>query len=246
MIEPQRISIVLVQPTLPANIGATARAMKNMGFCLLRLVNPADHLCMEARRMASGSDEILENAQVFPTLEDALSDLHFTVGCTARTGKERVKLTDPQGLAKHLEAYRPDTRLGIVFGREDRGLMNQELDLCNLLVTIPTAPEHPSLNLAQAVLVVCYEILKAGFTSPESGKLNNLPATSKELEELFQHARDVLLRIGFLHVSNPDRILRVLRRIFGRFGLDSREVRIFRGILRQIDWYAGIVDRDRL
>jgi len=246
LIERQKTSIVLVQPSLPANIGATARAMKNMGFSLLRLVNPADHLCLEARRMSSGSDEILENAQVFPTLEEALADLHVTVGCTARRGKERIKFVDPDGLARHLEPYRPDTRLGIVFGREARGLLNRELDLCNLLITIPTALEHPSLNLAQAVLVLCYELRKAGSRPPGSAKFKNPPATSEELEGLYQHAREVLLRIGFLDVRNPDRILRLLRRIFGRFGLDSREVRIFRGILHQIDWYAGITDRSRL
>lgn len=239
MIDLKKILIILVEPSLPANIGAVARAMKNMGFCLLRLVSPADHLSREARRMASGSEEILEEAQVFASLGEALADLHLTVGCTARRGKGRIRVVDPGGLATDLQPYRPETRLGIVFGREDRGLENQELDLCNLLLTIPTAPEHPSLNLAQAVLVVCYELLKATPPAQEAPSLRSrLPATSEELEALYQHAREVLLRIGFLHTSNPDRILRVLRRVFGKTGLDSREVQILRGILRQMDWYA--------
>ncbi|MEW6441667.1 MAG: RNA methyltransferase [bacterium] len=246
MIERNHISIVLVEPAHPANIGAAARAMKNMGFHLLRLVRPADHLCEDARRMAMGSQEILEHARVYPTLGRALSDLHVTVGCTARKGKERVKTMGPEALAGHLGGGPPDARIGIVFGREDSGLTNRELDLCNILLAIPTAPEHSSLNLAQAVLVVCYELMKARPAPPPSATApTTLSASSQELEELYQQAREVLLRIGFLDPANPDRILRVLRRTFGKVGLDPREVRILKGILRQMNWYAGISDAAR-
>lgn len=238
MIERDATWIVLVEPLHPGNIGAAARAMKNMGFRRLRLVNPADPFCAEARRMASGALDVLEKAEVFRSLPEALSDLHVTAGLTARSGKGRIRKFEPQGLVRHLQSYSPKARLGLVFGREDRGLSNQELDLCNLLVTIPTAPEHPSLNVAQAVLLVCYEFLRETAEPAAPRPRQPAPARSEELEALYQHARQVLLRIGFLHENNPDRILRVLRRIFGRIGLESREVSILRGILRQMDWYA--------
>lgn len=243
MIEPDTASIILVEPLHPGNIGAAARAMKNMGFRRLRLVNPTDPFSPEARRMASGALDVLESAEVFQSLAEALADLHVTAGLTARTGKGRIRKLDPQGLVRHLRAYPPESRLGIVFGREDRGLSNEELDLCNLLVTIPTSPEHPSLNVAQAVLVVCYEFLKDRIDAAAAAQVQTrktVPASSEELEALYRHGREVLLRIGFLHENNPDRILRVLRRIFGRIGLEPREVSILRGILRQMDWYARI------
>ena len=124
-------------------------------------------------------------------------------------------------------------------------MTNAELDLCHLVVTVPTAPEHPSLNLAQAVLLICYELRGGSGAGNSEGPAQGLPATSEELEELYQHARTVLLRVGFLDPQNPDRILRVLRRLLGRVGPDSREVAILRGILRQMDWYAEKVKGQR-
>jgi tRNA/rRNA methyltransferase len=235
-------SIILVEPSLAVNVGAVARAMKNMGFSRLRLVYPDDtgeHLSEPARRMSAGSEEILEQAGVFPSLGEALADMQVVAGCTARKGQGRNPLLDPHGLRQHVARYGPETRFGVVFGREDRGLTNAELDLCHLVVTVPTAPEHPSLNVAQAVLLICYELSgRTGANTPDMPAPGSL-ATSEELEGLYQHGREVLLRVGFLDPQNPDRILRVLRRILGRAGPDSREVAILRGILRQMDWYAG-------
>jgi tRNA/rRNA methyltransferase len=215
--------------------------MKNMGFSSLRLVSPegeSEHRSDPARRMASGAEDILDQARVFPSLSGALADIQVAAGCTARKGKGRHPVLHPQELREYAEEVGPEARLGVVFGREDRGLTNAELDLCHLVVTIPTAPEHPSLNLAQAVLLVCYELVGRRAThAPQSPGRGSL-ATSEEIEELFQHGREVLLRIRFLDPQNPDRILRVLRRILGRAGPDSREVKILRGIFRQIDWYA--------
>jgi tRNA/rRNA methyltransferase len=235
-------SIILVEPRLAHNVGAVARAMKNMGFRELRLVCPAGtprHLSEPARRMSSGSEEILEQARVFPTLVEALADIQVVAGCTARQGKGRHPVLDPQGLREHAAACGQETRLGIVFGREDRGLSNAELDLCNLVVTVPTAPEHKSLNIAQAVLLICYELRGGAATKAPRRAGRGTPATSEELERLFRHGREVLLRIGFLDPASPDRILRVLRRMLGRAGPEAREVAILRGILRQMDWYAG-------
>jgi tRNA/rRNA methyltransferase len=241
LIPPDRTSIILVEPSLAANIGAAARAMKNMGFSRLRLVcadGNSEHLSDPARCMACRSEEVLEQARIYPSLAQALADIQLVAGCTARKGKGRNPVLDLQGLREHAASQGPHSCLGVVFGREDRGLTNEELDLCHLVVTIPTAPEHASLNLAQAVLLVCYE-LKSDKTPKDRPKhAGGPPATSEELEGLYRHARDVLLRIGFLHSSNPDRILRVLRRVLGRASPDSREVTILRGILRQMDWYA--------
>lgn len=244
MILPETTAIVLVDPHLPANVGAVARAMKNMGYRELRLVpdRPGGgrmHLSEDARRMSSGSADILEAARVFDSLGDCLADLNLVVGCSVRRGRGRHPVFDPARLVAFLEGSHPESRAGLVFGREDHGLRNHELDLCNLVLTIPTAPEHPSLNLAQAVLLVCYELSRAARGPATSAPRVCSPlATSEELEGLYRHAREVLLRIGFLHPQNPDRILRVLRRVLGRAQLDSREATIFRGILRQMDWYA--------
>jgi len=242
VIQPDSTAIVLVEPSLPVNIGATARAMKNMGFRELRIVAPPGseaHLSHEARRMSAGSEEILEETRIFGSLPDALCDLQVVVGCTARRGKGRHPLLEPGDLPAWLKRFPPGTGLGIVFGREDRGLENPELDLCNLLLTIPTSAEHTSLNLAQAVLLVCYELGRTDRNLPLRNRPGTACATSRELEQLVQHGREVLLRVGFLDPQNPDRILRVLRRVLGRAALDSREVSIFRGILRKMDWVTG-------
>ena len=247
MIPPSQTSVILVEPSLAVNVGAVARAMKNMGFSGLRLVcadGTSEHLSDPARRMASGAEDVLEEARVFPSLNEALADLRVVAGCTARKGKGRHPVLDPQGLREHAAGHGPQTRLGIVFGREDRGLTNAELDLCHLVVTIPTAPEHPSLNLAQAVLLVCYELMAGKTAKAGCKRARGSPATSEELEGLYRHGRDVLLRIRFLDPQNPDRILRVLRRILGRAGPDSREVKILRGILRQMDWFASKAEKE--
>ena len=241
MIPPESATVVLVEPSLPENIGAAARALKNMGLRTLRLVTAKEstaHLAHAARRMSAGSEEILEQARTFRSLRDALEDLHVVVGSTARRGKGRHPLLEPGDLPAWLQTFPSGTGLGIVFGREDRGLENAELDLCHLLLTIPTAAEHTSLNLAQAVLLVCYEMTRPARTLPVRNRPGRDCATSRELEQLYGHGREVLLRVGFLDPQNPDRILRVLRRVLGRAGLDSREVAVFRGILRRMDWYA--------
>ncbi len=247
MISSASTFIILVDPSLPENIGAVARAMKNMGIRNLRIVLPSgkdSHLSDAARRMSAGSEDLLEGAGIFPSLGEALADLQVVIGCTARQGKGRKSFLEPKGLPEYLSAYPRDMKLGIVFGREDRGLTNDELDLSNIVLTIPTTREHKSLNLAQAVLLVCYELAQRGPADTGKRTSGAPHATSEELEQLFQHARNVLVRVGFLDPQNPDRILRVLRRLLGRAGPDSREITILRGVLRQMDWYAGRVESE--
>ena len=231
------IRIVLVEPQHSGNIGAVARAMKNMAFNRLTLVNPADHLAMEARMMAMHAFDILQQAQIVPTLTQAVEDAGFVIGTTRRLGKARQAQLSPRAIAPVLLELAHSNPVALLFGREDRGLANEELERCHELITIPAHPEFASLNLAQAVLLVCYELYVATVTEsrPTPPKL----ATVAELERLYTRLQAVLRRVGFLHGSNPDRMMRYFRRFFARQGLRSRDVKIFLGVFRQIEWYLN-------
>jgi tRNA/rRNA methyltransferase len=229
------IRIVLVEPQHSGNIGAVARAMKNMAFHRLTLVNPADHLAMEARMMAMHAFDILQQAQIVPTLTQAVDDAGFVVGTTRRLGRARQAHLSPRAIAPMLLELAHSNPVVLIFGREDRGLTNEELERCHELITIPSHAEFASLNLSQAVLLVCYELYIATVTQtrPTPPKL----ATVAELERLYARIQAVLRRVGFLHGSNPDRMMRYFRRFFARQGLRSRDVKIFLGVFHQIEWY---------
>ncbi len=231
------IRIVLVEPQHSGNIGAVARAMKNTAFNRLTLVNPADHLAMEARMMAMHAFDILQQAQIVPTLTQAVDDAGFVVGSTRRLGKTRQAHLSPRAIAPMLLELAHSNPVGLVFGREDRGLTNEELERCHELITIPAHPEFASLNLAQAVLLVCYELYVATVTETRPTPLRL--ATVAELERLYIRMQAVLWRVGFLHGSNPDRMMRYFRRFFSRQGLRSRDVKTFLGVFRQIEWYLN-------
>lgn len=234
------ITVVLVEPQGALNIGSACRAMLNFGFSSLRLVNPqVDHLSRDARLMAVKAAAVLENAQVFQSLEDALSDCTLSFGTTRRFGRYREGLLHPDEAADRLLPVAQDAPVALVFGREDRGLFTSELDLCQHFITIPTDENLPSMNLAQAVSLCLYEVSKARGRS--SGRIHgrkNL-ASNVSLESLYQHMRRSLLNIGYLDPQNPDHILRSFRRILSRSGLNDREVRILRGLFNQIDIYSG-------
>lgn len=231
------IRVVLVEPQHAGNIGAVARAMKNMALSRLVLVNPVDHLAMEARMMAMHAFDILQRAQIVSTLSQAVADAGYVVGTTRRLGKARQATLTSKGIAPLLLELAASNPLALVFGREDSGLTNEELGRCHELITIPAHPVFGSMNLAQAVLLVCYELYVASATrSP-----NTPPrlATVEELERLYARMREVLRRIGFLHGSDPDRMMGYFRRFFARHGLKSRDVKIFLGVFRQIEWYIA-------
>jgi tRNA/rRNA methyltransferase len=229
------IRIVLVEPQHSGNIGAVARAMKNMALSQLILVNPVDHLAMEARMMAMHAFDILQQAQVVNTLPEAVVDAGYVVGTTRRLGKARQASLTSRGMAPLLLELAASNPLAIVFGREDSGLTNAELEQCHELITIPAHPVFGSMNLAQAVLLVCYELYVTSATPPPSTPPTL--ATVEELERLYTRMREVLHRIGFLHGSHPDRMMGYFRRFFARHGLKSRDVKVFLGVFRQIDWY---------
>ena len=237
MSDDTEITVVLVEPQSPGNVGMVCRAMKNMGLTRLRLVNPCRTDNLEAKKFAMSAHNLLEDAEIFPTLREALVDCAYSVATTRRHGKYRQEIHTPEEIATKIMEVPGESRVALVFGREDSGLTTEEVALCRWQATIPTAGDFGSLNLAQAVLVFAYEIFRnAGATFPRQGRI---PASSGELETLYEHMEQTLLRIGFLNPQNPNHIMRTLRRIFARAELDPREVSVLRGMMAQIDWAAA-------
>ncbi|MFA5699852.1 MAG: RNA methyltransferase [Desulfuromonas sp.] len=229
--------VVLVEPQGPLNIGSVCRAMLNFGFHDLRLVNPqTDHLGDEARCMAVKAGSILEQARVFSRLSDALADTCYAFATTRRFGRNREDFIHPDQVGQELALLNNRAPAALVFGREDRGLLTEELDLCQRFITIPTCAQLPSMNLAQAVCLCLYEL--AGARARGLGKVQGARclATGATVEGMFAHMRTTLTAAGYLEKSNPDHILRTFRRIFGKNGLSERDVRILHGLWSKIDW----------
>src|SRR5277367_2202609 len=230
-------AFVLFRPQSPGNIGAAARAVKNMGFDDLRLVAPGTLKSREAVAMEVHADDVLAHATVYPELADALADCSIAVGTTSRRGGYRSRAVPLRAAAVELEALAGANKIALVFGREDRGLTNRELKLCHRLVTIPTAPEYPSLNLAQAVMVVAYELMMAATATVQATGAPEFVAASIS-DPMLERLADALVSIGFIPDDNPDHIMFALREIFGRSGLTAREAEIFNGMARQMRWVA--------
>lgn len=236
------VAVILVSPRVSENVGAAARVMKNFGLGDLRVVAPRDWDEERARRMARDGADVLASRRVVETLPEALADLTLVAATTARLGDDRAPVAcDPdEGARRLLAAPGP---AGIVFGPEERGLTNRELDLCQLAVTIPANPAFSSLNLAQAVAVTCYELSRqaAGADLQRAAPPADAPppAPGADVERLMQDARDFLLTAGFLNPQNPDAVLLHLRRMLARAAPSTRDVAVLRGIMRQVRWYAG-------
>lgn len=230
------ICIILVETQNPGNVGMVCRAMKNMGLSRLRLINPCKTDDPEALKFAVSARDLLEKAEVYPSLREALGDCVFSVATTRRHGKYRQEISTPEEIAEKIKGSQGLGRVAIVFGREDSGLTTSEVALCRWHATIPTADELGSLNLAQAVLIFVYELFLAG--EMRMARPERQPAPGEEVETLYDHMERALLHIGFLNPQNPGHIMRTLRRIFARAELDSREVAVLRGMMAQIDWAA--------
>ncbi len=235
-----QFAFVLFRPQSAGNIGAAARALKNMGFDDLRLVAPGTLKSREAVAMAVHADDVLAHATVYPDLPAALADCSVAVGTTSRRGGYRSRATALRPAAAELDALAGSNKIAIVFGREDRGLTNRELKLCHRLVTIPTAPEYPSLNLAQAVMVVAYELMMAANESAAAVEAARTPhfVEASVSDPMLERMAEALVSIGFIPDDNPDHIMFALREIFGRSGLTAREVEILNGMARQMRWVA--------
>lgn len=231
------ISIVLVEPQSPGNVGMVCRAMKNMGLTDLRIVKgcPIDH--PEAYKFAVSARDLLQQARIFPSLPEALADTELSVATTRRHGKYRQEIHTPREIVRKISDHLSGNRAALVFGREDNGLTTEELSCCRWLATIPTDDDYGSLNLAQAVLLFCYE-LSTGFGAALDAVPERSLASTGNLEVLYTHMERTFLRIGFLNPQNPAHIMRTMRRIFARAELDEREVSILRGLMTQIDWSA--------
>jgi tRNA/rRNA methyltransferase len=230
-----RFAFVLVRPKSPGNMGAAARALKNMGFADLRFVAPGNRDPDREIAMAVHADDLLAGSQTYEDLPSALADRTVVIGTTVRGGPYRASAHPLQQAAPELIALSGANRIAIVFGPEDFGLTNDDLKLCHRLITIPTAPEYASLNLAQAVMVVAYELRRV-MSAPSSSVKEFAPAG--EVDAMIKRLADALIAIGFLPEANPDHIMFTIRELFGRSGLHDREVEIFNGIARQIRWFA--------
>lgn len=235
------IAVILIEPQGPLNIGSVCRVMMNFGLADLRLVNPqTDHLGEEARRMAVRAAPLLERATLYSSLAEALSGCTLAIGTTRRFGKYREDFIHPDDAAREILTVAATATTALVFGREDRGLLTNELDLCQRLLTIPTSDELPSMNLAQAVAVCLYEVGQAVVKTAGKGKgRQRKSAPSASIEAMYGHMRQSLLEIGYLDPQNPEHILRTFRRIFSRAGLNERDVRILQGLWSRIDWIEG-------
>lgn len=228
--------VVLVETSHPGNIGAVARAMKNMQMTQLRLVNPKFFPHADATARASGADDLLREATIYSTLQSAIADCQIVLGASARDRTiSWPSLTARQCADKWVSSTESLQNIALVFGRENSGLKNHELDLCHYLLRIPCNAEYSSLNLAAAVQVVCYELFVASGQKQIShiGDRGEDPlATAEQMEAFYVHLQQTMADIGFLHPDRSKSIMRRLRRIFNRIQLDTKELDILRGILR--------------
>ena len=230
-----KVRIVMVHTTHPGNIGAAARAMKNMGLLDLVLVSPKVFPSGEANARASGADDILAQARVVEELEEALSDRELVIGASARLRSIAWPQMDPKAAAE--KVIGSSLRTAILLGREHSGLTNEEMERCHFLLHIPSNPEYTSLNVASALQVIAYELFvrsQAGIPTQEI-PLDQRWATGAAMESFYGHLQALLEEVEFLHATkHEESILRRIRRIFNRAALEEQEVHLLRGILTRI------------
>ena len=226
------IRVVLLNTSHPGNIGATARAMKTMGLTKLLLVNPKQFPAAEATARASGADDLLLGASVCADIDEALEGCRLVIGASARSRRIPCPVIDPREGARRLASESGQGEVAMLFGGEQSGMNNEEIDRCQYLVQIPTNPEYGSLNLAAAVQIISYEILvvheKHCHTGPAS---DHVPVTADEMERFYEHLEQTLVALDFLDPGNPRKLMRRLRRLYNRARLDGNEVNILRGML---------------
>lgn len=245
-------AFVLFKPKSPGNVGAAARALKNMGCGELRIVQPTGFYMAndsqltrsgqgpasdDAKTMAVHGRDVLTAATIHAGLDTALADCTLVVGTTAQAGRYRSEARPIREVSAELARLSEANRIALVFGPEDHGLTSDELKLCQRLITIPTAPEYPSLNLAQAVMIVAYELMLTAGAAREF-PLAEPWAPSPDVNAMLARMAKALVAIGFLPEDNPDHIMFALRAILGRAGLQPRELNILNGIASQILWFA--------
>ena len=232
-----RIRVVLVETSHPGNVGSAARAMKTMGLSDLVLVNPklaAPQHDPQAIALASGATDVLAAARVVPTLQEALADTMFAVGFTARKRElthRHVALREAAGLVHQALAESRAAYAALVFGNEAMCLSNDDVDLCQLLASVPANPAYSSLNLAQTVQVAAYEMMMASGNFAVAPDHQRLAATAGEVEALMQHLETAAIESGFLDPTSPKRFMTRMRRLATRATLEPEEVAILRGLI---------------
>jgi len=227
------ITIILVDTKFPANIGATARCMMNMGLSRLTLVNPPEDEHREMEKLAAGADRIVKEALVSTSLVDAIAGHNLVIGTSRHSGRLRKNVRSPREMADQVVPLLSRNKVAVVFGNEVNGLDNRDLALCSEITAIFSSEAFPSLNLSHAVMVVAYELFlaSAGGVSLPPREL----ARAADLENFYRHLQETLKVIGFLDADQPDRMMFAFRQLFGRAHLDSREVSILRGVLTAVD-----------
>jgi tRNA (cytidine32/uridine32-2'-O)-methyltransferase len=231
------ITIVLVEPRTPANIGSIARCMMNMGLGRLVLVHPMKPLDEAAFTLAAGAEEILHRAAVVGTPAEAVRDHHIVIGTSRHAGKKRRNMQSPRAMAQEIVPMLSNNRVAVVFGNEVNGLDTAALALCTGIVSIPSSNAFPSLNLSHAVMVIAYELF-AAVQDGHPGQEREL-VRSEEVERFYTHLQSTLEAIGFLDRDHPERIMLALRQLFARSRPDAREMRILRGILTAVNRAEG-------
>ncbi|MDH5377217.1 MAG: RNA methyltransferase [Gammaproteobacteria bacterium] len=226
---------ILLETSDSGNIGAAARALKTMGFSRLVLVNPKDYPSAKATARASGADDVLDQAEVYDTLQQALGDSRWVFGTSARLRNVQWPQFDPRQASLKAGEIPAEEGIAIVFGREDSGLSNEELSLCHFLIHIPTNSEYQSLNLGAAVQVLAYELNMMRLAQSESleteTRVEEAPATAEQVNGFYQRMETVLLEIGFLKPPSYHKLLRRLKRLFNRAQPTETELHILHGIL---------------
>lgn len=237
------IRIVLVETSHPGNIGAVARAMKNMGLRHLSLVNPKKFPAEAALTRAAGAADVLDNAQRYNDLAEAIGDARLVLGASARERRIPWPVQVPRLAATQAISEAAQHEVAILFGREDRGLTNEELQQCHLHINIPADYIYSSLNLAMAVQVVCYELRMAWLAAKEGGEpvqqWDEPLASVADAERFFAHLEQTLITLDFLKPSAPRQLMARLRRLFNRIRMDEMELNILRGILTAAQQAAG-------
>jgi tRNA (cytidine32/uridine32-2'-O)-methyltransferase len=231
-----RVSVVLSHTSHPGNIGATARAMKNMGFSNLVLINPHEYPHAQATAMASGAHDVLKSARVVSSLTDALKPFHYIIGASARHRSLPWPLKTPKELCPILvsKLQNPDIQIALLFGTENSGLTNEELHACDLHVNIPANEAYSSLNLSQAVQVIAYELRDHILASPKLDQIPRNKASYEKMDSFYEHIETILKKIEIFNPDQPRQLMGRIRRVFNRAELDDTEINIIRGFLKAV------------
>ena len=230
------VSIILINPEFPENIGSVARCIKNMGLKDLILINPVPYKKIATYALAHRSKDIVDKAKVYDNLEEALEPFHFIVGTTQRIRGRHLPLYTPQEVITQINGLGRKNKIALIFGRESKGLTNDELRCCHIVSTIPTANSQPAVNLAQAVMIYCYELFKLSTKEGAHEVFTWDLAVNEEISHMYQHLESCLHTINFHPRGDIKDFVDCFRRVLGRVKLERRDVKLFHKLFSEIEW----------